>query len=104
MLDNFPPKQHHLFLCATPAKAKCCSKDEGSKSWEFLKSIIHERKLPFLRTKADCLRICNQGPILVVYPEGIWYHSCTPVVLARIIDEHLIGGIPVDEYIFSPFI
>ena len=93
--------QRHIFLCATPTKPKCCDPAAGLESWEFLKSRLAKcgRLHPsILRSKADCLRICIRGPIAVVYPEGIWYHSCTPAVLERIVTEHLIGGQIVEEF------
>jgi len=108
-----PYIQRHIFICADQTVPKCCDKDISLQAWNYLKQRLKDLGLDrpltdlpdqpptcIFRTKANCLRVCQQGPILVIYPDGVWYHSATPEVIEQIIQHHLLANQPVTDYVF----
>jgi (2Fe-2S) ferredoxin len=102
--------QHHLLLCATPTKALCCPDPAiGAASWDTLKRLVRELGLEdparpggvVWRSKADCLRVCREGPVLLIWPDGVIYGGVTPERIERIVREHVIGGVPVQAWMLE---
>ena len=93
--------QRHIFVCTGD---KCCSSEDGMKTWDWLKKRCKEqdmRDAGVYRTRVGCLRVCRDGPIALVYPEGTWYRGVTEDVCKIIAEEHLLKGKPVKEFSFA---
>jgi (2Fe-2S) ferredoxin len=103
-----PLVSHHLLLCATPSKALCCPDPAlGAASWDALKRLVRELGLEdparpqgiVLRSKADCLRICAEGPVLLIWPDGVVYGGITPQRVERVLQQHIVGGSTIEQWV-----